>query len=215
MSKSPGRNFSPPARFGRGFTMIELMIAIALVAILAAMALPSYREFNTRMATQDNTNNLIGALNTARMEAVKRGRTAAVIANGGNWNNGWQVVVAKQLGGGLIETTPTSPGASSAACDAYIDNVDSSASQMPLCMGYRGAVTGGFTVLSKAGTGGADDMVVFAPTGALSQAAEFDFSVCRPSAQADATQSRRIHVSLSGVIESRRDTTSAPAGSCS
>lgn len=33
-----------PVRTGRGFTLIEIMIAIAIVALLTAIALPSYQE---------------------------------------------------------------------------------------------------------------------------------------------------------------------------
>lgn len=37
-----------PARAARGFTLIELVIAIAIVAILVSVALPSYREYTRR-----------------------------------------------------------------------------------------------------------------------------------------------------------------------
>ncbi|HEY6545084.1 MAG TPA: GspH/FimT family pseudopilin [Dokdonella sp.] len=77
-----------------GFTLIELIITVALVAILLAVALPSFREINIGMNVSSNTNELIGALNLARSEAVKRGRDVAVVASdGANWANGWEVNV--------------------------------------------------------------------------------------------------------------------------
>lgn len=212
MSKSNQRQIIPARRTMRGVTLLELIITVAVVAILAGLALPSYREFSTRMTVTENTNSLIGALNTARTEAAKRGRTVAVIANGGKWDDGWQVVAADETAAGVIEATPTSPGADASDCDAYMDSI----SGIPLCMRHRGALSTGYTLLGKGvGTGASDTQVVFGSTGALRAATAFDFSVCRPSGEANAAQSRRIHVSASGTIESRRDTTNAPAGSCS
>ncbi|MBO9662411.1 GspH/FimT family pseudopilin [Dokdonella sp.] len=202
----------PPAS---GFTLVELLVTISIVAILAALAFPSYREFSVRMTVTDNTNSLIGALNAARSEAVKRGRAAAVIANGGNWNNGWQVVVAAEEDGGSIQDTPISPGTTAAECEAYLDNVVNADNTVSLCVLHHDALAESYRVLASSDGGSADDEVVFSPTGALRGANGFDFSVCRPSSAADSTQSRRIHVRTSGLIESRRDTTGAPAGSCS
>jgi len=212
MSESSIRAAWQGRRVPAGFTIFELMISVAIVAILAAMAFPSYREFTMRMNTTNNTNQLVGALNTARSEAVKRGRQVALIANGGNWSNGWQIVAGKVNGTGVVDP-PVSPGATSAACAAYLD-LDGTT---PLCPRFDGAVPPDYTVLAKAtGAGSADDRVVFGATGAMvGNATEFDFSVCRPSRNVDPVQSRRIHLNQSGIITTYRDTTSSPAGTCS
>lgn len=53
-------------RDSRGFTLIELMIAVAIVAILTGVALPSYREYVVRGHLADASNGL--ALMRAQME---------------------------------------------------------------------------------------------------------------------------------------------------
>jgi type IV fimbrial biogenesis protein FimT len=81
----------------RGFTLIELMFAIFIGAILIMIAVPSFRSTiaSNRLAAQ--TNELIGAINFARSEAITRNanqqfcRTNTEAANvcsggAGNWN---------------------------------------------------------------------------------------------------------------------------------
>lgn len=199
-----------------GFTLIELLVTVAVIAIAAAAALPSFREFGIRMGTKDNTNQLVGALNVARAEAARRGRPVAVIANGGNWSNGWQVVVSKETdnaGVVEIEDTPSSPGATASACAAYLDNAVDTTKKIPLCIRHQDALTGDFTIKGKGDS--ANTLIIFEAQGGLRDAKPFDFSVCRPSAHADASLSYQIHVAPSGTIESRQDTNGAPAGACS
>lgn len=85
-----------------GFTLIELMIAMAVAAILLALAVPSLRSFiqNSKAVTQ--TNQLVTALNYSRSEAVKRRTRVMMCAFNASQNdcasinipwddNGWMV----------------------------------------------------------------------------------------------------------------------------
>lgn len=81
-----------------GFTLLELMVTIAVLAILASIAFPGFQVTlrSNRMAT--TSNELIAALSLARSEAVKNTRGAAVCASlagtgcdGDAWSDGWMV----------------------------------------------------------------------------------------------------------------------------
>lgn len=65
------RELAPTPR-QRGFTLVELMITLAVAVILTAIAVPSFRNLTLSNRLTTAANDVVGALNVARMEAVKR-----------------------------------------------------------------------------------------------------------------------------------------------
>lgn len=81
-----------------GFTLIELMVTIALLAILIAAVAPSFRGLllDNQAATQANA--VVTSLMFARSEAIKRNAPvvmcqsdAGADCDAGNWADGWIV----------------------------------------------------------------------------------------------------------------------------
>lgn len=69
--------------FPRGFTLIELMVAIALLAILVSMGMPSYTQFVANQRLTSQANDLVGDILLARSEAATRG-TPTIICSSAN-----------------------------------------------------------------------------------------------------------------------------------
>ncbi|KPA89245.1 prepilin-type N-terminal cleavage/methylation domain-containing protein [Pseudomonas asplenii] len=57
----------------KGFTLVELMVAVVVFAILAAIALPSYKSSVDRSKADTEVNDLMRGLSYARLEAIDRG----------------------------------------------------------------------------------------------------------------------------------------------
>lgn len=84
-----------PSRFILGFTLIELMVTVALIALLSAVAVPNFVTFRRNSELTGITNNFLGALNAARSEGMKRNLNAMVVPanNDTDWSKGWIVFV--------------------------------------------------------------------------------------------------------------------------
>jgi type IV fimbrial biogenesis protein FimT len=87
--------------FGRalGYTMIEMLMTMAIAAILLSLAIPSFRYVTNSNRIASELNGLLGDLQLARAEAIKEGRTVTVCqstdgatcTNSTSWQGGWIV----------------------------------------------------------------------------------------------------------------------------
>ena len=96
-----------------GFTLTELVVTIAIVAILMAFAIPNFRTLIQNYTQSTQANNLVFALNYARSEAVKQDAQinicaspdgATCSAGATNWAIGWMVY--NQATGNPLQSWP-------------------------------------------------------------------------------------------------------------
>jgi type IV fimbrial biogenesis protein FimT len=78
-----------------GFTLVELLVVLAIAAILLAMAVPGFRALIQNLQLTTAVNDLFSAINLARSEAIKRGGRVnlTTVKPDSNWENGWVVYV--------------------------------------------------------------------------------------------------------------------------
>lgn len=62
-----------PDRHSRGFSLVELMVAITVAAILAVIAVPNLRNAIRRNNVSNGSNTLLASISYARAEAISRG----------------------------------------------------------------------------------------------------------------------------------------------
>ena len=91
----------------QGLTLVELLVTIALVAIVTAFAVPNFSTFIRDGRTTADFNRLLGDITFARSEAVTRGSFVSLCpsqnftsCNGVNWSDGWIAFVDDGAGSG-------------------------------------------------------------------------------------------------------------------
>ncbi len=86
----------------RGFTMIELMVTLAVLAILLGIGMPAFQEVSLSTTLRSEANKLAAAAQLARSEAIKSNAVVRICissdgatctsASGASWENGWIVI---------------------------------------------------------------------------------------------------------------------------
>lgn len=166
----------------RGFTLVELMITLAVAAILLTVAVPGFRDIiqNNRVTTQ--TNELVTALQLARSEGIKRGMTVSLCSStngagcGGGWQQGWIVFTDANANG---------------AVDAGTDQV----------LRVWEALSGGTNVVAAAAGGGALTNLRYDRLGAANLAGTFQLTI----PDCTGNQNRTVAVAASGRVSTTRN----------
>lgn len=85
-----------------GFTLIETMVVVALMAILAGMAAPSFTGAFQRYRVGTTADDLMASIYLARAEAIRSGQQTVIrrqtacgltLTNARDWSCGWQVFI--------------------------------------------------------------------------------------------------------------------------
>jgi len=103
MNKRAFRHKSPR---DKGFTLVELMVTLAILVILLAIGVPAMQRFLTGRLAIANADAMASGIKYARSEALKRGQTVSMCltttantvaptcsTSTQNWSSGWLVYV--------------------------------------------------------------------------------------------------------------------------
>jgi type IV fimbrial biogenesis protein FimT len=114
-STSPWRR-APGLESARGFTLVELLVAIAIAGVLTTVAAPAMTRMLGANRVQTESSSLVNDLQFARTEAVKQGLPVSVCASAdettcaatNTWHKGW-IIFRDKAGDGVRDASADGP----------------------------------------------------------------------------------------------------------
>lgn len=101
---------STRASNGTGYTLVELMITILVASVLAVIAVPGFQRIMASSRLTSTANELVGALHTARMDAIKHNGTTQFCSDDQHANGNGTLGTACHSGTGAVLTLVESGG---------------------------------------------------------------------------------------------------------
>lgn len=102
------RNLCGARQFVAGFTLVELLVGVAVAAILMLVGVPSFSQFVEQARLESAESALLGAVQLAQSEALKRNAGVTVTSTlSGDWNS----AILVQSGGDLLREQEPVAGA--------------------------------------------------------------------------------------------------------
>ena len=89
-----------------GHTLIGLLMAVSLVALLTTLAVPSFEDLRKRHGVTVVAEQLLADIKRARIESMLRGKPVALAATGDNWRKGWRLVMDSNANGRVDSSEP-------------------------------------------------------------------------------------------------------------
>lgn len=182
-----------------GFTLIELMIVIVVLAIFVTVGVPNFQNLirENRLATQ--ANELVSSLHFARSEAIKRrlpialcrtaNGTTCVAGGPPTWETGWLIFVDDNVNGVDGEATDN-------------DGIFNSTEQLLRSVSAKPTSTLRSTVA------GSNDTVRYRINGLLLNAPG-NFDLCDLNT-ADTASKRNININVTGQVQTTQPGTACP-----
>jgi len=181
-----------------GFTLIELIVTMAIAGIMLGIAIPSFNDaiVNSRLTTV--ANKLMTSLNIAKSEAIKRGYQITIRRKGATekeWHSGWDIFVDINSNEAFNDDGDTT------LCET---NADGSPAEDCLLKTFDALPTG-LTLI----TGGSTykDYAAYSPSGMSTVVVGDTFHLCQDNSTA---KSREIKINSVG-----RAYVKSPAVNCS
>jgi len=174
-----------PRRSHHGVTLLEFLVAIAMVGILVTIGVPSYQAVANRLQAQGGADQFRAAIQKARQEALNRSRevtvcqrdgTDACVNNGGNWEHGWLLFVDDNSDGDRQN------GETILAVEQGLSD------------GYTLRMDGGYETVQLKADGGADN--------------SYTFRLCGPDNQT--SEAKRLRVNIAGRVRLDGEPTQCP-----